>query len=59
MVDSDSDTPGERLAEAGGLDLLEGEAAAGSLLQVVLWGGGRVKEGRRTSTRKTTRKMSI
>ena len=41
MVDSDADTPGERLAEPGDLDLLECEATAGPLLQVVLWGQGR------------------
>merc|ERR1719500_1729657 len=35
MVHSNADGPGVLLAEAGSLDLLQGEATAGPLLQVV------------------------
>ena len=39
MVDGDANGPGRVLAQAGGLDLLQGEAASGPLLDVVLEGG--------------------
>lgn len=37
VIDGDTDGPGESLAHAGGLDLLQGEATSSALLQVVFW----------------------